>query len=56
MLTNDPYEYVLLFLEVIVHYVMLYMYAEKPNKYQISMTTKCYRHEGRAKRICAQIV
>ena len=33
MLTNDPYEYVLLFLDVIVHYVMLYMYAEKPNKF-----------------------
>ena len=33
MLTNDPYEYVLLFMDVIVHYVMLYMYAEKPNKF-----------------------
>ena len=31
MLTNDPYEYVL-FLDVIVHNVILYMYAEKPNK------------------------
>ena len=30
MLTNDPYEYVL-FLDVIVH--ILYMYAEKPNKF-----------------------
>ena len=33
MLTNDPYEYVLLFLDVIVHYVILYMHAEKPNKF-----------------------
>ena len=32
MLTNDPYEYVL-FLDVIVHYVILYMYADKPNKF-----------------------
>ena len=31
MLTNDPYEYVL-FLDVIVH--ILYMYAEKPNKFK----------------------
>ena len=36
MLTNDPYEYVLLFLDVIVHYVMLYMYAEKPNKFKFN--------------------
>ena len=37
MLTNDPYEYVLLFLDVIVHYVILYMYAEKPNKFKIQI-------------------
>ena len=30
MLTNDPYEYVL-FMDVIVH--ILYLYAEKPNKF-----------------------
>ena len=35
MLTNDPYEYVL-FLDVIVH--ILYMYAEKPNKFNSIMT------------------
>ena len=34
MLTNDPYEYVL-FLDVIVH--ILYMYAEKPNKFKIQI-------------------
>ena len=37
MLTNDLYEYVLLFLDVIVHYVMLYMYAEKPNKFKFKL-------------------
>ena len=38
MLMNDPYEYVLLFLDVIVHYVILYMYAEKPNKFKFKYT------------------
>ena len=37
MLTNDPYEYVL-FLDVIVH--ILYMYAEKPNKFKIQIQFK----------------
>ena len=36
MLTNSPYEYVLLFMHVNVQYVMLYiLYAEKPNKFNI---------------------
>ena len=38
MLTIDPYEYVLLFLDVIVHYAILYMYAEKPNKFKFKLT------------------
>ena len=33
---NCPYEYVLLFMHVTVDYVMLYMYAEKLNKFKIN--------------------
>ena len=41
MLTNDPYEYVL-FLDVIVH--ILYMYAEKPNKFKFKFKFKCKKY------------
>ena len=33
--TNCPYEYVFLLMHVTVDYVMLYMYAEKLNKFKL---------------------